>query len=347
MTSQGHRIVFLYSELAGYFLGSAKVLGEHPDVASVNIVHWPTNPEAPFTFESTDQYALHAKSDYTRDELHQLIESINPTAIVCSGWMDADYNAVAKHWQPKIPVVLTFDNWWKGSLKQWLAVWTSAIFIHRRFNKAWIPGKPQQLFAEKLGFRTDDLATGFYCADRKPFEQVFDARKARKPSKKLLYVGRYLDFKGIRELWSAFAEVSHEFPEWELHCIGTGQLWKDRAVHPKIFHHGFKQPYELSPFLEETAVFVMPSKIEPWGVVLHEMAIAGIPLLASTKVGAATAFLNPGKNGAVFELKDLSDVLRSFMTKTEEERIVMGRESHDLSTNNTPRQWCNELLHIL
>ena len=34
MSTQGHRIVFLYSELAGYFLACAEALGQHSEVAS-------------------------------------------------------------------------------------------------------------------------------------------------------------------------------------------------------------------------------------------------------------------------------------------------------------------------
>ena len=54
MSDQGHRIVFLYSELASYFLACAEALGQHPEVVAVDIVHWPIHPEAPFQFESTD-----------------------------------------------------------------------------------------------------------------------------------------------------------------------------------------------------------------------------------------------------------------------------------------------------
>lgn len=347
MNSPGHRIVFLYSELAGYFLACAEELGKHQDVASVDIVHWPINPEAPFNFESTESYSLHPKADYTRDGLKTLLESINPTALVCSGWMDADYNAMAKQCRSKIPVVLTMDNWWTGSFKQWLAVLTSPFFIRQRFNRAWVPGEPQRPFAEKLGFRGKALATGFYCADPRPFDRVFEARKNRKPLKKLLYVGRYLDFKGVRELWSAFAGLSDEFLEWELHCIGTGDLWEERMVHPKVFHHGFKQPDELAPFLTEAAGFVMPSKKEPWGVVLHEMAIAGIPLLASDQVGAGTEFLRPGRNGEVFELVGLSQALRSFFKKTEEVRMEMGRESHEIGVDWLPEAWVQALIELI
>ena len=111
MSAQGHRIVFMYSELAGYFLACAEALGQHPEVASVDIVHWPIHAAAPFKFASTDHYMLHAKEKHNRESLKQLLAQINPTAIVCSGWMDSDYNAFAKMYQKTISVVLTLDNW--------------------------------------------------------------------------------------------------------------------------------------------------------------------------------------------------------------------------------------------
>lgn len=347
MSNKGHRIVFLYSELAGYFLACAEALGDHPDVASVDIIHWPINPEAPFQFASTSQYTLHPKANFDKQSLKKLLDQINPTAIITSGWMDRDYNDLAKQYVRQIPVVLTLDNWWTGSLKQWIAVLTSPLIIHRRFNRAWVPGSPQKPFAEKLGFKGSLLATGFYCADSRPFEKIYERRQTTVPAKKILYVGRYVEFKGIVELWNAFAAISTDFPEWELHCIGTGDLWEERMIHPKIFHHGFKQPHELSEYLEDAACFVMPSKKEPWGVVLHEMAISGLPVLVSDQVGARTSFLENKKNGVSFKLEGLSETLRWFLSLTEESQNAMGKSSYEIGSRINTRTWCHEILRLL
>ena len=188
MSVQGHRIVFLYSELAGYFLACAEALGQHPEVASVDIVHWPIHPEAPFQFESTDHYTLHPKEKHSRESLKQLLAQINPTAVVCSGWMDSDYNALAKAYHARIPVVLTLDNWWTGSLKQRLAVLTAPLFIRRRFNRAWVPGEPQLPFVRKLGFSENSLASGVYCADPRPFQAIYEKRKTTPPSLSLIHI---------------------------------------------------------------------------------------------------------------------------------------------------------------
>lgn len=347
MESSSERIVFLYSELAGYFLACAESLGQHPEVASVDIVHWPIHSEAPFQFDSTDHYTLHPKEKHNRESLKQLLAQINPTAIVCSGWMDSDYNTIAKAWRNRIPVVLTLDNWWRGSPKQWLAVLTAPLYIRQMFNRAWVPGSPQKPFAEKLGFKGKFLATGFYCADDRSFQWIYERRKTQAPQKKILYVGRYLEFKGVQELWQHFAELSSDFPDWELHCVGAGELWESRTVHPKIFHHGFIQPSDLSPFLEEAACFIMPSKKEPWGVVLHEMAIAGIPLLVSEKVGSGTEFLIHEENGMRFGVANMREVLKQFFELPTRDHIKMGEVSRRLGARRTVQDWTNQLLDLL
>ncbi|MDP6187673.1 MAG: hypothetical protein QF863_10650, partial [Pseudomonadales bacterium] len=159
MTAKGsHRVLFLYSELAGYFIACARELGRAEWVEAVQIIHWPVNPEAPFEFGSTDEYELIDKSGLDRGALEKAVADFNPTALVCSGWMDSDYNALAKAHCNRIPVVLTLDNWWTGSLKQRLAALTAPWFIKRRFNRAWVAGGRQVPFAQKLGFSGSFLA---------------------------------------------------------------------------------------------------------------------------------------------------------------------------------------------
>jgi glycosyltransferase involved in cell wall biosynthesis len=341
-----HRILFLYSELAGYFLACAEELGKHPEVEEVTIVHLPVNPEAPFQLASSESYSLVPKATLG-EGLPAFVREFRPTALVCSGWMDADYNRIAREWCPRIPVVLTLDNWWTGSWKQRVAVWTSPWYIQRHFNRAWVPGAPQKSFAEKLGFTGNRLATGFYCADARPFQRVWEERQLRTPAKKILYIGRYLDVKGVRELWVAFSSLSDIYPDWELHCIGTGDLWDQRKIHPQIVHHGFKQPHELHPHLVDAACFVMPSKAEPWGVVLHEMAIAGLPLLASDRVGAATAFLHDGENGFRFRPSGITTALGTFMDRFEPDNKVFDAKSHGLGSHHNAVRWMASLFSIL
>ena len=182
MSAQRHRIVFLYSELAGYFLACAEALGQHPEVNTVDIVHWPMHPEAPFQFSSTNHYTLHPKAKHNRESLKELLAQINPTALVCSGWMDSDYNALAKAHCNRIPVVLTLDNWWTGSLKQRLAVLTAPWFIKRRFNRAWVPsGRPKSPSPKNWASLEASSLQDFTAPTQGPFKPSTSAESPPQP----------------------------------------------------------------------------------------------------------------------------------------------------------------------
>lgn len=234
-------IVFLYTELAGYFLACVKQL--LASGAKVHVVRWPVNSEAPFQFDFPEKLKVYEKGDYSREELIQLVESLNPSTVICSGWMDKDYVAICKKFKGRVPTVVTFDNQWKGSFRQVAASLLSKQFIHQNFSHAWVPGERQKTFALKLGFSEGQISTGFYSADVQLYkrygEQILESKKRSFPHR-FIFVGRYINEKGIQELWEAFQLLSNEINhDWELWCLGTGVLEAEMPTHPKIKHFGF------------------------------------------------------------------------------------------------------------
>ena len=262
MTAKGsHRILFLYSELAGYFLACARELGGAEWVEAVRIIHWPVNPEAPFEFGSTDEYELIDKSGLDRGALEKSVADFNLTALVCSGWMDSDYNRIARQWQPNIPVVdlRQLVDWLPEAAPRGLDF---PLLHPTAFQPRVVPGETQLAFARKLGFPDEHTATGFYCADRALPQSMGGAQKSR-AAKKILYIGRYLPVKGCK----SFGLPSRHFRR--LPGMGTSLHRNRRFVggthdSPKIIHHTL-QPHELTSHLIDAAAFVMPSKKEPWG----------------------------------------------------------------------------------
>lgn len=342
------RVVFLYTELAGYFLACLDELGEHQSIGSLNVVHWPVNSEAPFIIEEKSAYSLRPKSEFSRTELQDWIHEVSPTLLIVSGWTDRDYMHIARHWVKRIPVVLAMDNWWTGSWKQRLACAISPWHIRKHFNAAWIPGASQMEFARRLGFSNSRIQSGFYCADPKTFNRIYELRKHRpeQKTKHMLFIGRYIDIKGIKELWQCFTELSDEFPEWELHCVGTGPLWGDRSKHPKIIHHGFLQPQDIETVAVKADVFVMPSHKEPWGVVLHEMALCGVATLVSEAVGSSSMFVEQGVSGRVFELGRMKLALRECLSSDHEKLEKEGQRSRERALSLTPQDWTRTVLEL-
>lgn len=342
------KIAFLYSEVAGYFMACAQSLSQQADVL---IVRWPTNAEAPFEFEKSEQLKVVTKSDYSLVQLSDLLSGFEPDIVVCSGWMDKDYLKIVKGLKKDVKRVLSLDNHWNGGLKQKVASFISPFYLKKIFTHAWVPGAPQAGYAKKLGFGNCTIR-GFYCANTSLFNEKFEATFAQKEKqfpKRFLYVGRYVEHKGIFELWEAFVQLQKENPnDWELWCLGTGDQWENRVEHEKIKHFGFVQPADMNQYIGETGVYILPSKFEPWGVSVQEFAVAGFPLLLSDKIGAREQFLQTN-NGHLFKagsVEEIKNAMWQIIEMNDDQLIEKGKASHEIGMSYTTNQWAQKILDI-
>lgn len=348
------RILFLYTELAGYFMACVKNLAEISG-AEIHIVRWPLNAEAPFNFDLTQlSVRVYDRKNYSDQQLFELVDSIQPDLIYCSGWIDKGYLAVCSKWKGKINVVAGLDTPWDGSWKQRLRVITSGFTVRRYFTHLWVAGKPQIPFAEKLGFKNEFLLQGVYAADVNHFNTLYEQTIGSKQSKfpkRFVFAGRYLEFKGIFDLWEAFKQTfAVQEHDWELWCLGTGALYDQRVNHERIKHLGFVQPNEMKTVFEQTGVFILPSRFEPWAVALQEFAIAGYPLIVSNKVGAATAFLEEGKNGIRFDagnVEQLKNAMLHYIRMSDTDLFNQAQLSHQLGQKPDSLAWSQTLIRLV
>ena len=344
------KFCFLYTELAKYFISCIQQLTEF---AEVHVVNYPLNKEAPFQFNNNNtKIFYYDRLNYKSNELKELVIKINPDIIFCSGWIDNDYLKICKIFKAKIPTILCMDTKWNGSFRQIIASAFSKILIENKFSHAWVPGNQQIIFAKKLGIKSNNIKSGYYCADINLFNQFFENHFLKKKTnfpKRFLYVGRYYDFKGVNTLCNAFIQLQNEFPnDWELWCLGIGDL--EPASHPKIKHLGFVQPENLNEIISETGVFILPSLFEPWGVVVQEYAAAGYPLILSNQIGAAEIFLIENENGYLFNAgneKDLIEKMKTFINLTNESLTLMSEKSNILGNKISIIEWCKTALNFL
>ncbi|MDQ3046494.1 MAG: glycosyltransferase [Bacteroidota bacterium] len=343
-------LLVLYEELATYFVACISEFASKND-CDVHIIRKKVNEEAPFIFDLS-AIKVYNREDFTNHELIELSKSINPDAILCGGWASKIYLRIVGSYNKKIPLVLGFDSQWSGSPKQIVASVISRFYITNKFNRCFVPGLQQKKFALKMGFPEKYIQTGAYSCDYDLFSSIYQNFKEGKTKhfpKRFLYVGRYVDNKGIRDLWDAFTELQAESSnEWELWCVGTGEI--EPLQHEKIKHFGFVQPSELSKYIEQTGVFVLPSHFEPWGVVVHEFAAAGFPLIVSDQVGARITFVEKDRNGYIYKSGDkneLKNALKKMMTLSSEELIIMSHKSVELSKQITPQKWAASLMKLI
>lgn len=350
--SKPYKILFLYAELAEYFLSCINNLCKNYSV-EITIVRWPLNKEAPFHFSFSEKVKIVEKKDFsTAEKLNILLDNLNPDCIYCSGWIDKDYVKACKDYKKSIPKIIGMDNKWTGNFKQKLATLISKVTISKIFTHCWVPGNSQAEYAQKLGFKKNQIRKGFYSADFFYFDslyQKFNVSKKEKFPHRFIYVGRYVAHKGIENLWKAFIELQTESPnEWELWCLGTGPV--KPIEHDKIKHVGFVQPKELEKYISATGVFILPSQFEPWGVVVHEFAAAGFPILSSSEVGSSEVFLSEGQNGFSFDplnSKSIKDCLKKIIHLSDGKLNEMAEKSNIAARLITPETWSKTLIALI
>ena len=67
---------------------------------------------------------------------------------------------------------------------------------------------------------------------------------------------------------------------------------------------GFRPPAEVARWLGRALALLLPSRSEPWGLAVNEALALGVPVLVSSRVGAAADLVRPGVNGFVLDPDD-------------------------------------------
>jgi len=282
----------------------------------------------------------------------EFAQSLDPKAIYISGWVDKNYLQVGKTFRRKgIPIICGLDNQWFGSLKQRLASWISPFYLKPIFSHIWAAGTYQYEFAHRMGYERHEILRGVYSADVEKFAATPLAYPNGFPHR-FVYVGRLVKVKGIQHFSDAIRQLNAKHThDWEFLIFGKGPEEKTfEPLEPNVKMIGFVQPDELAKYAQEGGVFVLPSTFEPWGVVVHEFAAAGFPVLVSDACGASTAFLRNGYNGYAFRPNHTPSLLSAFekiIHSTDDALIQMGHRSRELARSITPDTWAATLFQTL
>jgi glycosyltransferase involved in cell wall biosynthesis len=340
------RFLFLYTEVAGYFLSAVRALTRNANV-EVHVVHWPVHRDAPFDLSAYPFATLYDRSRFSDGELRALCASIRPDVLFASGWQDRTYCAAALDARAGgATTVCMVDTQWKGTLRQRTRMLLGGAYVRRCFEHAWVAGLYQYEFARRLGYPRDRIRTGMYTADVEPFSRAYERSLDRKRAEYphvLLYTGRFHEEKGTDVLYAAFRRVRERgFAHWRLRMVGKGPQRASMATYEGLEMLDFVQPSDVPHLVSEAGVFVLPSRRDAWGVAMHECAAAGLPIVSSDAAGATTAFVRESYNGELFKAGDehsLARALERMFVRTDDELREMGRRSHELAMQITPETW--------
>jgi glycosyltransferase involved in cell wall biosynthesis len=356
------KILYLYTELQGHNIPVFERLATDYG-ATVDVFHWTQNKLTPFIPTSHTNHPnlrFHDRSAHSSAQIVEFAMDLRPDVVYVTGWMDKGYFPALRRLKALgIPVVAGLDGQWTGSLRKYLACLVMRWFYKKPYyNYLWVPGPLQYEYAARLGFTKAEIISNLLSGNSTLFTEAgktLETAKQEKYPQKFLYVGRFASQKGVDILLEAFEIYKAKYQgRWGLSCIGNGplmdQLLRATTRHANISVEGFLPQAQLVARASQSGAFVLPSRYEPWGVVAHEFACAGLPLILSEHVGARQQYLVDGFNGFTFRqnaAQSLARAMHLMSSLSDDALVMMGKRSMQLASQTSPEVTAASLISVL
>jgi len=296
------------------------------------------------------------------EALERILERLRPSVLAISGYAHPAMRRAAA-WARRCgaKTILISDSQardlprrvWKERLKR--------LFVSRHFDAAFVSGASAASYVESLGIPAHRIWRGYDVVDNAHFAE--GARRARGegatlrqslglPSRYLLYVGRFAPEKNLPRLIEAFERASRDraFDGWSLVLVGGGPLEPElrRRAAPlggRICFVPFQQMEELPAYYALAEALVLPSLVEPWGLVVNEGMAAGLPVVISSQCGCAAELVFPSLNGLIVDEADVAGMAGALVeiSRDEARRRLWGERSSRLVATFSLEAWAEVL----
>lgn len=265
------------------------------------------------------------------------LRRFRPDAVAVGGWnQPAFWRALLHARVRRVPLLVWIESTLRDARVERGPLALARSGMVRGAAGAFVPGRAANELARSLGVPAERIAFAPNAIDA----SVFASRERRPRGERcvFLYAGRLDPEKGVDVLLEAFRDVPGE-----LLVAGAGPEEERLRVLASdgVRFLGALGRDELARVYGQADVFVLPSRSEPWGMVLNEAAAAGLALVATDGVGAARELVEDGSNGFVVPVGD-SRALGEALRRLAEDRALReaaGRRSRELVAALTPEAW--------
>jgi glycosyltransferase involved in cell wall biosynthesis len=350
----GPRVLILWTHLPHYLAACVRVLlAEHR--AQVLLMVQRADEQANHVplqaWTGFQCVLLSAEEDVSPAVLVRHVQDFRPEVVVaaCSRW-DLSARLARAAQAAGARALWATDHYWRGSWRDYAnAACCRLGLAHRFWDGVWVPGSLGRQYVRKLGFRDERISEGMYACDTELFRTIgiqrFESPSAPWP-RVFLFAGKYIERKNLRTLLAAYSRYRERgSPPWELWCVGRGPQGELLHGRAGVRDCGYRDAAGCAALMAQAGAFVLPSRVDHWGVVIHEAACAGLPILASRTCGAAAHLVRHGYNGFTFAANDAAQLCRLMQCLAQEgQAAVLGRNSVRMSYQFDPQLWARTLL---
>lgn len=319
--------------------------------------------EAPLPVSSEYAYSIGYDGSYenaaatsTARFVWRSLDRIRPAVVILCGYADT----------------AAWTGWlWAGTHGTAKILWAeSNAFDHRRHRWKELPkqifvrncqlahtyGISSREYIESLGMPRNRIQIRRAVADTALFLAGDDVEKTGPI--RLLYCGRLSPEKNLEMLLRALArlEQNPESPKIVLKLLGHGPLKHHlREIAEKIGigrtvkFIGSQPQAALPAIFRQSDVLILPSTREPWGLVVNEAMLSGLPVAVSTQCGCVADLVRPD-NGWTFSPHDtdgLAKLLAQIADTPREVLRQMGRAGRSLAREYSPENCARAVVNMV
>lgn len=282
---------------------------------------------------------------------YEALKNVQPDAVIAPATPFPSGMAAVKYGLNHSTLTIMMDDAWEDSDKRGIIVTTAKKIIHKNIDAAFIPAPSHASYYIKMGFPPERIFYGVDVVDNDFFSARAESARGRAdslrvelglPSRYFIFVGRFIERKGVSSLLEAYRKYIALEPKnkWGLVLIGEGDEQRDYEEQMKNFpgvkFAGSRFSDELCQYYGLASAFILPSKIETWGLVVNEAMASHLPVLVSNECGAARSLVEEGANGWTFDVGN-AEMLSQLMFRMSEmpaDRLrAMGARSKEIIAN--------------
>ena len=193
-------------------------------------------------------------------------------------------------------------------------------FFLKQVDQIIVPGKMHEKFIKNFGINKKIYITKsvglLHNLRKKRFR-----KKVRKNVRNIIFVGRISREKNICLL----KKLIEKNKKITLSIYGEDFInFKEEIRHKykdRIFYYGSKKNKIIISKIQNYDLLILPSKFEPWGLVIEEAIFSGIPVLVSSKVGCHKDLVEDYQVGKVFKNNSFNSLQYNFKKISEQKNL--------------------------
>lgn len=345
MNSRRLTILVAWSHLPVYAAHALEALCADPDVDITIVATEP--PAGRGAIERIISTKIFWLDDGTQSVSLDDLGLTPPNVVMTSGYHTSAFNSIAEKCRSLGSLsVLMCDHNWRGSIRQMLGDRIRySLMLRRRYDAMMVPGRSGMVYASKMGFSAQDIFSKLYGANPILFNGV-DPISHR--SKRFLFVGQLIKRKNVLNICRAFETVRGDLVDWRLTICGDGPLKPILPRNEQVQVMDFISSEGVAELMRDTRVFLLPSKIDHWGVVLHEAALSGCALITTKGVGAHEDLCNK-QNSIVVNgsARAIAKAMTEMAGLSDREFDIASTISKDLAQSFGPKHFRDSVKEML